>query len=271
VSALLLAIACASLPAVDPAATFLEWYELNSNQKRLTAAVAAVATAQDVQCRSGGCRVRTSPLAGDCGRSAVGSLADRLLDQPMMTRRGTAFLIAPDRMMTAGHVLAARHLCNAHASARTLRFVFDFRLEAADRVLEPGAEAIAQGDEVLSCDTDPLHDVAVVRLTRVVADRRPLTLSSARVDVGAPVWSVGYPLGLPVKYVRAAVVNAESSVLRADLDANRGSSGAPVFDATGSVIGLITAIDLPAAMASDSCGAIEYCRTGCVTSIVRVR
>ena len=103
--------------------------------------------------------------------------------------------------------------------------------------------------------TDPVYDVAVIRVHRADLPALPIG-DSSQVTVGQPVMAVGAPLALAgsvtsgiVSALNRPVVTTGSSGTESYIDAiqtdaaiNPGNSGGPLFDANGSVVGMNAAI-----------------------------
>lgn len=139
-----------------------------------------------------------------------------------------------------GHILTNRHVVG---DARTVRVEF-----TGDRAVD--AQVIGE---------DPTNDLALLRVDPGAAELRPLALgdsSSAR--VGDPVLAIGNPFGLD-RTLTTGVVSALSRQLRApngftmanviqtDAPITPGSSGGPLLDASGRVIGITSQIAADAA------------------------
>jgi hypothetical protein len=244
---------------------FREWYELDAEQQLRANAVAAVAYSGELLCLRGACLVQQRPLATACASRSGG----RVYDQPTI-EHATAFLVGPRTIMTSGHALSTRGMCAPGASARLLRIIFDFRMDTEDSVHPLDLHDIYEGSTVTSCSSAPENDVAVVELSVAVVNRTPLRISVQK-QAPQPITSLGHPLGLPVKFATGTLSDLSASPWRATLNASRGSSGAPVFDSSGDVIGLIRSIRVPARLGAAPCDVLEYCAaTTCVTSIVPV-
>ncbi|MBL9129404.1 MAG: trypsin-like peptidase domain-containing protein, partial [Verrucomicrobiales bacterium] len=145
----------------------------------------------------------------------------------------TAFLVAPDVVVTAGHCI------EDECDLERFRFVFGFVMRDADTpVTEFPPEQVYRGRRLLRRVVRGDLDLAVIRLDRAVelpdvgalAIRRSGVMSS-----GTPVGVIGHPVGLPAKiaFGDATTVKSVSNphMFTANLDAFGGNSGSPVFNA----------------------------------------
>lgn len=100
----------------------------------------------------------------------------------------------------------------------------------------------------------PEYDLAVVRLTEVPSDIRPIPLGSSReLKIGQSVFAIGNPFGLS-RTLTTGIVSALdrqlptseireiSGVIQTDAAINPGNSGGPLLDSAGRLIGVNTAI-----------------------------
>lgn len=103
-------------------------------------------------------------------------------------------------------------------------------------------------------DADPAQDIAVLAPRTLPDPVVPATLGGA-VEIGGPVVAIGNPLGLTYS-VSTGVVSALDRTARTDSGsfkgliqfdaaANPGSSGGPLLDAGGNVIGVVISIADP--------------------------
>jgi S1-C subfamily serine protease len=143
---------------------------------------------------------------------------------------GTGVIVADDgTILTADHVVAG-------GGSITVTF----------------ADGTVASASVLSSDkkTD-IAELSPVKLPKVVV---PATLGGAA-DVGAPVVAIGNPLGL-TDSVSAGVVSGlnrtantdtgkRSGLIQFDAAVNPGSSGGPLLDSRGMVIGIVVALADP--------------------------
>ena len=150
-------------------------------------------------------------------------------EAPVMHGLGSGFLISKDGVVvTTNHVVA---------NATTMKVK-----------LEDGREF---GAELVG--SDPMTDIAVIRLK----DARDLPFvefgDSDRLRVGDAVVAVGNPFGLGGT-VTSGIVSAMGrninsgpydDYIQTDAAINRGNSGGPLFDTSGKVVGMNTAIFSP--------------------------
>lgn len=137
---------------------------------------------------------------------------------------GSGFLIEPDLLVTAHHVVA-------DATTISLRF---------------GADVVAG----YTVAVDPAADLALVQLAATVTGE-PLTVAEQAAGVGTAVAALGYPYGEPLGMTQGAVTAADLRVsvdgedrfgmFRTDAALNPGNSGGPVVTIEGDVVGVADA------------------------------
>ncbi len=151
--------------------------------------------------------------------------------------QGSGFVVSPDGLiLTSSHVITTAGSVGGTAQAAADVFV-EFR--DRDRVK---AEIVGW---------DVFDDVGVLRVDPKVHSLTPLALGdSGGVHVGDPVAAIGSPFGnensLTVGVVSATERSIESltsqynlvDAIQVDAPINHGSSGGPLFDAQGRVIGI---------------------------------
>lgn len=162
----------------------------------------------------------------------------------------SGFLIAPDRLVTAGHCMASESECSGN------KWVFDFKEDTTQ----------FKKNNVYSCkkiitqkyiyNQNEVSDYAIIELDRKVEDRSPLKHRKiGRVNLNTPLVVIGHPLGLPMKIADGAKVSRMNEIERktkfnswllranyftANLDSYGGNSGSPVFNKkTGKVEGIL--------------------------------
>eukprot|EP00300_Choanocystis_sp_HF-7_P039874 c6221_g1_i1.p1 GENE.c6221_g1_i1~~c6221_g1_i1.p1 ORF type:complete len:393 (-),score=86.46 c6221_g1_i1:270-1448(-) len=150
----------------------------------------------------------------------------------------SATLIAPDRVITAGH-------CMDERKCRDRRVVFDFYLGGPNCVMPDITD-----EDVYRCKRFKLiHtstiDYAVVFLDRPVVGRTPVPVQSSRAPVhrGQQLILIGFPNGIPAKVDQGGVVldprQFQLDFFYATTDTFTGNSGSGVFDTAGTMVGLL--------------------------------
>lgn len=154
----------------------------------------------------------------------------------------TGFLAADDIIVTAGHFTADKKVTD-------LRIVFGFAAPEKGIIGTriPNSQ-IYKGVEIVDKFYDRSKtgaDWTLVRLDRKVTDRPAAAVSQDNIPAAQPVYVIGYPLGLPLKYAPGANVNdIGESHFGANLDVYSGNSGSPVFRSdTHEVIGIVSCSD----------------------------
>ncbi|MFT6071386.1 MAG: V8-like Glu-specific endopeptidase [Bacteriovoracaceae bacterium] len=154
----------------------------------------------------------------------------------------SAFLVGKDIIGTAAHCIDP----NLKMGLKDYAVVFDYK---ADRngnspkiILKKNVyyfkEFIKKEFEWVT-----LKDYALIRLTKEVEQRDPLIMSpGTRVEVGTPLFILGFPLGLPLKYQpngEVLSVHNKSNSFRHQLDTFSVNSGSAVFNAnTKEIVGI---------------------------------
>jgi AraC-like DNA-binding protein/V8-like Glu-specific endopeptidase len=148
----------------------------------------------------------------------------------------TGVLVGKDVIATAAHFANEKNVSD-------LRFVFDFVMaDPITPVTKVHKENIYKGVEILHRIYNPEGDWALVKLDRKVTDREIAVLSQKNIFYEQPVYVIGHPCGLPLKYAPGARVDdITGRYFRAYLDIYGSSSGSPVFCAeTHELIGIVS-------------------------------
>ncbi|NUN07386.1 MAG: trypsin-like peptidase domain-containing protein [Bdellovibrio sp.] len=191
---------------------------------------------------------------------------EKFLDQPAVGNC-SGVLIAPNKVLTASHCFRATDSC-----AQSF-FIFAWNLKKAQ-------EASLSVSEVFKCKTIISHslntkkgiDYAVVELDRPVPGVAPVPIASSQnLKVGEAVVSYSHPLGLPLKRDIGKVLetNSASGFLKVAVDTFNGSSGSPLFNSQGQLIGILSSgmddfleDDIYRVQSEGGCINFNRCKTG---------
>lgn len=137
-------------------------------------------------------------------------------------------LVAPNKVLTAAHCMQEASRCEKG------KFVF-------------GATEGAQNLAIYSCKKvlwiDHTLDYAVVELDRNVDEVIPAQIATTQsLSNGDTVLSMSYPLGLPLKQDLGKIQDAapDKNFFKVAVDTFSGSSGSPLFNRQGEVIGILS-------------------------------
>lgn len=149
----------------------------------------------------------------------------------------SAFLVAPNKMATAGHCISNQDDCDG--ASFVFGFGYDVQGKDLSRVSKSQAyscKRIIERKEVSSG-----ADYALVELDRPVDAIAPLVIANEEVTPGLGLNVVGHPAGIPTK-VGAGVVRATLPLdyMITNLDTYGGNSGSAVLRATDhAVVGIL--------------------------------
>jgi V8-like Glu-specific endopeptidase len=152
----------------------------------------------------------------------------------------SGFLVAKDLLVTAGHCVRNIRDC------KNKKWVFDYSIKNTKS--NPAyvlAKNIYQCQEIISHVEDRFNynDYTLIRLNRVVSDRRPLAFrSDGKIKYATDVVLIGHPSGLPTKVSAGAYVtkNNKENYFTSNVDSFGGNSGSPIINAqSGEVEGIL--------------------------------
>lgn len=150
----------------------------------------------------------------------------------------TGFLVAKDVVATAG-------LLPGEQNVTDLRILFGYKmLDSLTPVTRFSNENIYRGSEFIGRvhkNGANASDWSLIKLDRDVVGQTAAALSKEDISFKQAIYVMGYPLGLPLKFVRGATVrNVHDTYFEANLNIYSSSSGSPVFNLqTHEVIGMV--------------------------------
>ena len=212
-------------PVIYGADDRIEYYQGTPAQQGAANAVFVVVDDSELVCDGGVCTLSTVPYTN---LFEEGLCDDEPFREQPTIGYCTAFLVAPDRIATAGHCLTAGEC--GHTS-----FVPRFRIESAGG----SAPTTIPESEVLRCGGQILrrlkgtNDYAVFGLTAPAEGITPLCIRrSGKVTLGTELVIIGHPYTIPQKIAGGAQVQkVVKNFFETNMDDYGGNSGSPVFDA----------------------------------------
>ncbi len=214
-----------------------DYYEITNKQTRKNAdCVAAICLEKDlIHSRGGFSTLRVK----NYGKAFNLCQSEPFYHQDIAAGRlCTCFLVKDDIIATAGH-------CVNEQNVKDLCIVFGYKMgDSSAPVIEILPKDIYKGVRIIHriCrHTGNLSDWALVKLDRKVEGQEVVTLSEKEITRDKPVYIIGHPVGLLLKYSPGARVrDISEAYFSADLNVYCGSSGSPVFDSeTHEVIGIV--------------------------------
>lgn len=176
-------------------------------------------------------------------KSNISFCADeKFVDQPIPAGC-SGFLIAPDLLVTAGHCLNIKNMCNTHA------WVFDFKVDKLTKeagISQPKSNIyFCKAFVSLDMNAERLTDYGIIMLDRDVVGRKPFKFrTEGKVPDDADLVVIGSPSGLPTKVTVGGKVRTNDEkqpFFTANTDTYHGNSGSVVLDEkTGLVEGILT-------------------------------
>lgn len=208
------------------------------------------------------------PLASD-SFSQIGLCKDeKFANQKAGYINCTGFLVAEDILVTAGHCMIYSHsplpkivmenetppMC----STFDWMFGYEHQKTKAENTTAVPADSVYHCEKVIYAElfgypldnqgeillpVDPVlgQDFAIIKLDRKVVGRKPIQFASQPVSLMEPLFTLGHPMGLPMKYTGGAkALNVSyANYIVADLDVIGGNSGGPVFNSNNEVTSLV--------------------------------
>ncbi|OUR93483.1 hypothetical protein A9Q84_18595 [Halobacteriovorax marinus] len=169
----------------------------------------------------------------------------RFVQKQRLIANCSAFLIDENKIGTAGHCIDDE----MNFSINDYYVVFDYQVTDRDN-----SEFILDKNQVYEIEETIQRvfnfpsdkDVAVLKLKRSVKNRKPLKLASKRIRNGSPLYILGFPFGLPMKYQDNGYVTGEEAMhggvdsFTHNLDTFSVNSGSAIFSSeTNEIVGIL--------------------------------
>jgi V8-like Glu-specific endopeptidase len=160
---------------------------------------------------------------------ARGICAKERFSKQISAANCSGFLVAPDKLVTAGHCIKSTADCSSY------KWVFDYKVDHAEQgAVNVPANSVFSCKKIIarSLDNATKDDYAIIELDRKVSDRNPLKFRrSGKVSKGTSLVVIGHPTGLPTKIADGAKVRGlQGKFFTANLDTYGGNSGSAVFN-----------------------------------------
>lgn len=164
---------------------------------------------------------------------------EKFLDQPLVSSC-TAFLVAPDVIVTAGHCVKDKYECKKQT------WVIDFDsnrdFQGPSGTITFPKDTTYSCRELLNWSQNTNLDFAVIKLDRAVTGKTPLKVRrEGKTGSNESLMVIGHPLGMPKMLTDHILIrdNSLTYVFKTNADTFSGNSGSPVI---GEISGLVEGI-----------------------------
>ncbi len=202
---------------------------------------------------------------------------DELFTNQPISPVATAFLIAPNKVMTVGHAVTSSRKCRENTV-----FIFNFEWNSKTESIETiNREDVYRCGRILKFGYSEI-DYSIIELERNVEGVEPLELDfSGHIEKGDEIYTIGHSLQLPKKFTTGFIrsrIGISENYYSAEIDTFRGNSGSPVFSSkTNKVIGILKDGEYDFEWDEENfCNYIKVCESGscrgeAITRIDRLR
>ncbi|MBV2168144.1 MAG: serine protease [Bdellovibrio sp.] len=162
---------------------------------------------------------------------------EKFLKQPVLGFC-SGVLVAPDKILTAGHCVAEKDIC------KNTKFIFGWDLERSQHKTLANSE-VFHCKNILRQENNRSKgiDYAIIELDRPAKGIQPVSIAKDALHKrGDLVLSLSYPMGLPLKQDIGKVLESAdgSYTLKVEVDTFMGSSGSPLFNGKGELLGILS-------------------------------
>lgn len=161
---------------------------------------------------------------------------ERFLEEPLVASC-TAFLAAPDLIVTAGHCVKDKYECKKQTWVLDYDTSMDF-VPPKSTITFP-KEKTYGCKELVAWSQNERLDYALVRLDRPITDRTPLRIRrEGKTPTSQTLMVLGHPLGLPKMLATNISIrdNSLTYVFKTNADTFSGNSGSPVIGASSGLV-----------------------------------
>jgi len=164
---------------------------------------------------------------------------EKFLDQALVSSC-TAFLVAPDVIVTAGHCVKDKYECKKQTWVVDFDSNADF--QGPKGTITFPKENTYSCRELLNWSQNTNLDFAVIKLDRAVSGKTPLKIRrEGKTESSESLMVIGHPLGMPKMVANNILIrdNSQTYVFKTNADTFSGNSGSPVI---GEISGLVEGI-----------------------------